>query len=57
MNLKKLNNLLLNQNITIYENNYNLSLIKYGNLFSTSFVTINKNFLDREIFKKILLNY
>ncbi len=57
MNLKKLNNLLLNQNITIYENNYNLSLIKYGSLFSASFVTINKNFLDREIFKKILLNY
>ena len=53
-NLTRLNKLLLNKNITIYEDDYNLSIIKYNNNFSATFVSGNQEFKDKNYSKKIL---
>ena len=55
--INRLNKLILNKNITVYEKNYNLSIIKNKTGFSASFVSSEKKYLEREFVRKILINY
>ena len=55
--LTNLNNLLLEKNITIYKDKFNLSIKKNNKQFSATFVSSHKEFLDKNYVREILIDY